>query len=415
MSSQESKPNQTALDLVPKLLDHLAQIKKIQGENQMDASGFFSADSHVNETEAAWEGIPQELRAHGPHFIQDPPGKKGLYFCFDGHKPDPVGQTFLAGTGRDPAIVKDTVENFTWDKWRGPWDPEARLGDMQLDGVEAEILYPSMARNFYALSGEDMALQLAGIRSYNDWITEYSAALPGRLFAIGLLSVLDLDFSIKEMERVAELGHKGALLPAELPDGMSYSDPVFEPLWATAERLDFPLHFHININQGSEREAYQIPMNAMVDMGRRSVKRAIVQPDTLLTDLLFGLVLENHPGLRVVFAEYELAWILPFMYRFEGNAQRFPREYPGLPNMSSLPSETIRRQVFITFQNDPAGLAGAQRLGLLDNCMWANDYPHGGATWPNSKEIVANQLKGFDASMARKLVWENTARLYGIA
>jgi len=41
MSSQESKPNQTALDLVPKLLNHLAQIKKIQGENQMDASGFF--------------------------------------------------------------------------------------------------------------------------------------------------------------------------------------------------------------------------------------------------------------------------------------------------------------------------------------------------------------------------------------
>ena len=381
----------------------------------MDASGFFSADSHVNEPEATWDGIPQDLRARGPHFIQDPPGKKGLYICFDGHNPDPVGQTFLAGTGRDPAIVKDTVENFTWEKWRGPWDPEARLGDMQRDGVEAEILYPSMARNFYALCGEDTALQLAGIASYNDWITTYCAALPGRLFAIGLLSVLDLDFSVKEMARIKGLGHKGAMLPAQLPDGMSYADPVFEPIWAAAESLDFPLHFHININQGSEREAYRIPLNAMIDMGRRSVKRAIGQPDTLLTDLLFGLVLENHPGLRVVFAEYELAWVLPFMYRFEGNSQRFPSEYPGLPHMSSLPSETIRRQVFITFQNDPAGLAGAQQLEFLDNCMWANDYPHGGATWPDSKEIVAKQLKGFDAAVARKLVWENTTRLYGIA
>jgi predicted TIM-barrel fold metal-dependent hydrolase len=337
----------------------------------MESGGFFSADSHVNEPEAAWDRIPKALRDHGPHFIQDPPGKKGLYFGFDGHKLDPVGQTFLAGTARDPEIVKDTIENFTWDKWRGPWDPEARLGDMQLDGVEAEILYPSMARNFYALSGGDTPLQLAGIQSYNHWITEYCAALPGRLFAIGLLSVLDIDWSAKEMERSAKLGHKGAMLPAELPDGVSYADPAFEPIWAAAESMDFPLHFHININQGSEREAYQIKLATMLDMGRRSVKRAIAQPDTLMTDLLFGLVLENHPGLRVVFAEYELAWVLPFMYRLEGNASRFPREYPGLPHMTTLPSETIRRQVFITFQNDPAGLAGAAAVDLLDNCMMA--------------------------------------------
>jgi len=381
----------------------------------MDASGFFSADSHVNEPEAAWDGIPQELRAHGPHFIQDPPGKKGLYFGFDGHNLDPVGQTFLAGTARDPAIVKDTIENFTWDKWRGPWDPEARLGDMQRDGVEAEILYPSMARNFYALSGDDTALQLAGVKSYNDWITGYCAALPGRLFAIGLLSVLDIEFSVNELDRIAALGHKGAMLPAELPEGMSYAAPLFEPIWAAAERLSLPLHFHININQGSEREAYQIPIDAMIDMGRRSVKRAIAQPDTLLTDLLFGLVLENHPGLRVVFAEYELAWILPFMYRFEGVAKRFPREYPDLPGMSITPSETIRRQVFVTFQNDPAGIAGAAALGLLDNCMWANDYPHGGATWPDSQEIVKEQLAAMDAATVKKLVWSNTADFYGIA
>lgn len=381
----------------------------------MTVGGFFSADSHVNEPEATWEGIPEDLRAHGPHFIQDPPGKKGLYFCFDGHNPDPVGQTFLAGTGRDPTVVRDTVENFTWDRWRGPWDPEARLEDMQKDGVEAEILYPSMARNFYALSGEDTALQLAGVRSYNDWITGYCAVMPGRLFAIGLLSVLDVDFSVGELERIKRLGHKGALLPAGLPDGMSYADPAFEPIWAAAERLELPLHFHININQGSERQAYRIPMSAMIDMGRRSVKRAVFQPVTLLMDLLFGLVLEKHPGLRVIFAEYELAWILPFMYRFEGNARRFPREHPGLPHMSCLPSETIRRQVFVTFQNDPVGLAGAQRAGFLDNCMWANDYPHGGATWPNSKAIVASELEGFDAATARKLVWENTARLYGVA
>ena len=55
----------------------------------MPTTGFISADSHVNEPVAAWEAIPEGLRERGPHFIQDPPGKKGLYICFEGHDPDP--------------------------------------------------------------------------------------------------------------------------------------------------------------------------------------------------------------------------------------------------------------------------------------------------------------------------------------
>ena len=42
----------------------------------------FSADSHVNEPPEAWERIPKNLREHGPRFVQDPPGKKGLYMVF---------------------------------------------------------------------------------------------------------------------------------------------------------------------------------------------------------------------------------------------------------------------------------------------------------------------------------------------
>ncbi len=380
----------------------------------MALDGFISADSHVNEPEAAWDAIPKALRQRGPHFIQDPPGKKGLYMCFEGHEPDPVGQTFLAGTGREPSIVKDTIENFTWDKWPGPWDPKARATDMDLDGVNIEVLYPSMARNFYSLQGEETPLQLAGIKAYNDWILEYCAALPERLFAIAILSVLDIGWSVKEMKRCAKLGHKGAMLPAGLPDGLSLADPEFEPIWAAAEDMDLPIHFHINIRQSTDRKVHERQEGGMLKMGKRVVSRALYESAELMTDLLFGLVLENHPRLRVVFAEYELTWVFPFMTRMDGNARRYGMEHPEIPHMTTTPSETIARQVYFTFQNDPAGIAGAAALGLLDNCMWASDYPHGGATWPNSQEIVKAQLSGLDQETIQKLVWGNAARFYGI-
>lgn len=381
----------------------------------MQARPVISADSHVNEPPAAWEKIPADLRERGPHFVQDPPGKKGLYMVFDGHEPDPVGMTFTAGLPRERGAIQKVIEKFKWDDWRGPWNPEARLEDMDRDGVQVEILYPSMARNFYSLKGKETPLQLAGLQSYNDWINEYRLAVPDRLIAIGLLSPLDVEWSVGEIERCAKMGLKGVLLPARLPAEMSYADPAFELIWQTLEDVDLPLHFHINIVQGADRMAARLKDIGIHQTGRNAVNRAILESINLITDLVFGTVLDRHPRLKVVFAEYDLTWILPFITKMDGNVRRAQSENPKTPPMKALPSEAIRRQVYITFQDDPAGLAGVAALGLLDNCLWASDYPHGGSTWPHSREILNAQLASLSDADAGKLVWGNAAKLYGLA
>jgi len=380
----------------------------------MNQITFFSADSHVNEPPAAWERIPKQLRAHGPHFVQDPAGRKGLYMVFDGHEPDPVGMTFTAGVEKQDGGVRKVIENFTWENWRGPWDPKARLGDMDLDGVKMEVLYPSMARNFYSLKGEEVPLQQAGLKSYNDWLRDYCSAASDRLIGLGLLSALDLDWSVEEMKRCATLGHKGVVLPSGLPDGTSYADPEFDRLWVAAQDMNFPIHFHVNILQGRDRMAARLKVITKLQQGRNAVKRGILEPLTLITDLVFGGVLNRFPKLRFVFAEYELAWLFPFFTKMDGSVSRARSEAPESPTIEALPSESIRRQVYITFQNDRAGVLGSEALNLVDNVMWASDYPHGGATWPHSKEIVKAQFNGVSDKLKEKLTWANAAKFYGI-
>lgn len=380
----------------------------------MDEPRFFSADSHVNEPPAAWERIPKSLRSRGPHFVQNPEGRKGLYMVFDGHEPDPVGMTFTAGVQKDGGGVRRVIENFKWEDWPGPWDPVARLSDMDLDGVKMEVLYPSMARNFYSLKGEEVPLQQAGLRSYNDWLRDYCMAAPDRLIGLGLLSALDIDWSIEELKRCAALGHKGVVLPSGLPDGMSYADPDFDRLWTVAQDLNFPVHFHVNILQGRDRMATRLKVITKLQQGRNAVRRGILEPLSLITDLVFGGVLNRFPKLPFVFAEYELSWLFPFFAKMDGSVARARSEAPESPTIEALPSECIRRQVYVTFQDDRAGILGSQALRLDDNVMWASDYPHGGATWPNSRKIIEAQFEGVSAEVEKKLTWETAAKFYGV-
>jgi predicted TIM-barrel fold metal-dependent hydrolase len=272
-----------------------------------------------------------------------------------------------------------------------------------------------MGRNLYSLSGSEMPLQQAAIQSYNDWLDGYCAVARDRLIGLCLLSPLDVAWSVAEMKRCARLGHKGALLPSGLPNGMTYGDPGFEPIWAEAEDMNFPLHFHVNIVQGADRQVTRAKAVNLLQTGQRAMKRAILEPLSLLTDLIFGQVLDHHPRLRLVFAEYDLSWVLPFMAKMDSGARRAQAENANAPTLATLPSDAIRRQVYITFQNDPGGIAGALAIGLGDNCMWASDYPHGGSTWPHSRDVIKTQIDGLAATTAQKLIWQNAAKLYALA
>jgi len=99
----------------------------------------------------------------------------------------------------------------------------------------------------------------------------------------------------------------------------------------------------------------------------------------------------------------------------DGTLQRARSEAPDSPTVSLLPSELIRRQVYITFQEDRIGVLGTEVFDMADNYLWASDYPHGGSTWPHSPEVIESQFKGVPKEIKQQLVWDNSAAFYDVA
>ena len=72
--------------------------------------------------------------------------------------------------------------NFA-DMRRGCWDPEARIADMDVDGVWASLHYPSLIAGFAGTTFarcSDPELGLAAVRAWNDWHIEEWVGPPHR-------------------------------------------------------------------------------------------------------------------------------------------------------------------------------------------------------------------------------------------
>jgi predicted TIM-barrel fold metal-dependent hydrolase len=279
--------------------------------------------------------------------------------------------------------------------------PEARLEALDRDGVWAEVMYPNLAF-FCTFAIEDAELQAATCRVYNDWVAETFASCE-RLAPVGLVPIRDLGAAVAELEHLEGLGLRSALLPTHA-DYRPYNDPAYEPLWEAAEGLDLPLGFHAGT--GRAQTPARGPGAAVVNY-----VVTVSGPMETVAYLCAAGVLERHPGLRVGMVECGAGWLA---WTLEAMDDAYREHHAWLrPVLPDLPSAYFRRQGFVTFQRDPVGLANVERTG--SRCLlWGSDYPHPEGTFPDSRRVLDEQLRGVPQEVVERVVLRNAAELYRI-
>jgi predicted TIM-barrel fold metal-dependent hydrolase len=360
-----------------------------------------SADSHVMEPADLWTArLDRGLRDQAP-VVRANEGRPGYSFHAPGLPPSPVSGAW--GAGRSGEELKDHLEHAGYESARpSGWDPVERLKDQDVDGVAAEVLYATLGMRLFRMA--DGALQRSLFAVYNDWLAEFCAHAPTRLHGLGLVSLADVDEGVRELERCATLGMKGAMIWGYPPDDRPYYLPGYDRLWAAAQDLGLPLSLHIVTGMGAE---------SRVDFTAAAVRymHLVHEIQRSISQLVLGGVLERFPQLRVVGAESDVGWLPHWMQRMDHGQAKFGAMMDVA--LTIRPSDYVRRQVWLTFTDDEVGAANLGAIGA-DSFMWGSDFPHTDSTWPDSRAVIEKNLTGVDGHVAGKILHDNAAALYRI-
>ena len=356
-----------------------------------------SADSHVVEPGDLWtKYMEPAFKERAPYCVRE-----GENDVFKAEGVSLIQVAAVSGAGR-PSDQLKSMGSYEKDSRPGAWDPNARIEDMEADGVEAEVIYPSVALRMFGIS--DLPYQLACFRAYNSWLADFVKVHPDLFRGIGLVPIDDIEAAVTELHRCKEIGLGGISITVNPVEGLHYDNPVYYPLWAAAESNDMPVSLHILTERRFKLKT-----------GLDSLVGQVLDPGAIqecLTRMIFSGVFVKYPGLKVVSAENDIGWAGYFVERMDYLFDRRRAFQKWVIPQETNPSEYVKRNCFLTFMRDRAGILVRDIIGV-DNIMWSSDYPHLDSTWPNSQKMIEYLCGDIPAEDRRKIVAENAARLYG--
>jgi aminocarboxymuconate-semialdehyde decarboxylase len=175
----------------------------------------------------------------------------------------------------------------------GPFmDVALRLEAMDRAGIDRQLLSPNPLTYFGRIGPAEAA---AYARAHNDALARIVAEHPGRLLGAAQLPMQDIDAAVRELDRsVRELGLVAAYVDTD--PGRALDDPAMDAFYEAVVGLDVPLFVH-----PSPLGAAGPPDDERLRRFDLDLLAGFAHDETLaVAALVFGGVLERHPGLDVV-------------------------------------------------------------------------------------------------------------------
>jgi predicted TIM-barrel fold metal-dependent hydrolase len=388
-----------------------------------------SVDDHVVEPATIFDGrLPERFVDAAPKVVELP---MGVFHRSDGGTPLVIegpgrwawvyeGEA-LARTGLN-AVVGHKSVTAAWheptsfaDMRPGCYDAAARIRDMDISGVWAQVNFPSGVMGFANTKisrSKDPEMGMALTRAWNDWMfEEWHLPYPERIVPVGVTYLADPDKGADEIRRNAERGFVALSFP-ESPHHAGFPSlhtRYWDPILRACEETDTVVCLHVGSGgalpvqaadgPGTEMEVAFFPIHSMVSA----------------VDWMWSGLPARFPGLRLSMAEGGIGWVPLLVDRLTYMETHSSRG--GAPKWHDplTPVERLRESFWFCMLDDPSALRNLDVIGE-DRVMVETDYPHSDSTWPDSQEVLRSRLEdpalGLGTEQIRKITHANAAALF---
>ena len=311
----------------------------------------YDADNHLYETADAFTRHLPDHRRHDFYWTTDDRGHRHVILggkIFD-YLPNPtfdpiaVAGCLLDVFKGEKSMVdhKNSAYQFEPLADRPEYQQRApRVSRMDEQGVEASLVFPTMVSGIEEATGEDVDLTMDLLWSFNRWLEEdWGFAYQDRLFATPVISLADVDESVRMLEWALERGCRAIMVrPSPVPTrvGMrSPADPMFDPFWARCQEAQVLVCGHLSATgyhrySGDWTGVYEFAPHRPQGPFASIATHARATMDFFTAMVVQGAV-TRYPRLRLLSVENGSDWVHWIIERFKVEYQRYPGSFPEEP------------------------------------------------------------------------------------
>ena len=340
--------------------------------------------------------------------------------------PGPASSTTFSAPSTCATSIRKTAltqEQVAYLDHAGSYEPEPRLRDMDVQGIDQVMIIPTDIDTYPWLQNALGAK--AFCRAYNEWAYEYTQADPDRLFFAALLPMQNPQYAVEEVYRVAAQGLPRRAGP---PDGRDGQLSAFSRSMSPSGRrwrkpgLVYGMHpfpaggtlkppGYTEQYSGAELVRRTVSTSGLPHSFLSNVQNFQAEAALWVTTVLMSGFFERHPKINAAVFEASSTW-LSFLLDECDKAYRLYRNERQLPPLKRLPSETFFQHCMTGFEGDEAPPARFPEF-YGDILAWSSDVYHhdGDDAW---RAIETMQQCGLPVADQAKFLGANARRLYNI-
>ena len=266
----------------------------------------------------------------------------------------PIGASLIEGT--DGTDIVSHREGYRYNLPAAFWDPQARL--IEMDRLRVDISVFSIAPTLYGYHLEPIQAHIHA-RVCNDWLIEFVAS-SDRFVGVGTLPMSDPAAAVGELDRIVELGLRGAQVGPHV-QGTSLEDEAFAAVLQRASSLGVPLVIH---------PAFVGPLPGLEPYFLTNVVGNPHQTTVCATRLIASGALDRFPDLSVL--RVHGGGNLPYQI---GRVDKGWQARPDTMSCQSAPSEYLSRFHYDTLVYSDIALRHLLKTVGAERVVFGTDSP----------------------------------------